>query len=104
MNTKLENFETYRSLFFAIAYRMLGSVMEAEDIVQDTYLRYQATDVEQIQSHKAFLSTITTRLCLDYLKSASQGPTRELCWDLAPRTTYYRGSSLRLQRIKCPRR
>ncbi|MBV7333578.1 RNA polymerase sigma-70 factor [Chloroflexi bacterium TSY] len=70
MTTKVENFETYRPLLFSIAYRMLGSVMEAEDIVQDTYLRYQATETDQIQSHKAFLSTITTRLCLDYLKSA----------------------------------
>jgi RNA polymerase sigma-70 factor (ECF subfamily) len=64
------SFEEYRPLLFSIAYRMLGSAMEAEDIVQDAYLRYQATPPERIQSPKAFLSTIVTRLCLDHLKSA----------------------------------
>lgn len=67
---KSEIFESYRSLLFSIAYRMLGSVMEAEDIVQETYLRYEATPLDSIQSLKAFLSTVTTRLCLDHLKSA----------------------------------
>lgn len=66
----LEVFESYRPLLFSIAYRMVGSVMEAEDIVQETYLRYAATASSTIQSPKAFLSTITTRLCLDHLKSA----------------------------------
>jgi RNA polymerase sigma-70 factor (ECF subfamily) len=55
---------------FSIAYRMLGSVMEAEDIVQETFLRYAGTPTDTIASPKAFLSTITTRLCLDHLKSA----------------------------------
>jgi RNA polymerase sigma-70 factor (ECF subfamily) len=63
-------FETYRPLMLSIAYRMLGSVTEAEDIVQEAYLRYQATEQEQIGSHKAFLSTIVTRLCLNHLQSA----------------------------------
>lgn len=66
----LEIFESYRPLLFSIAYRMVGSVMEAEDIVQETYLRYAATPLRTIESPKAFLSTITTRLCLDHLKSA----------------------------------
>ncbi|MBZ0297460.1 MAG: RNA polymerase sigma-70 factor [Anaerolineae bacterium] len=66
----METFESYRPLLFGIAYRMLGSVMEAEDMVQETYLRYEATPPETIRSLKAFLSTIITRLCLDYLKSA----------------------------------
>lgn len=65
-----DTFETYRPLLFAIAYRMLGSVMEAEDMVQEAYLRYQAVTPADIQSPKAFLSTIITRLCLDHLKSA----------------------------------
>ncbi len=65
-----EQFERYRRLLFSIAYRMLGSAMEAEDIVQEAYLRYQSTPPESIQSHKAFLSTVVTRLCLDHLKSA----------------------------------
>jgi RNA polymerase sigma-70 factor (ECF subfamily) len=44
---------------------MLGSVMEAEDVVQETYLRFVAIPLEQIQSARAFLTTVTTRLCLD---------------------------------------
>lgn len=70
VDTRGESFESYRPLLFSIAYRMLGTVMDAEDIVQEAYLRYQKSDLDAIQSHKAFLTTITTRLCLDYLKSA----------------------------------
>ncbi len=65
----IKTFEMYRPLLFSIAYRMLGSVMEAEDMVQETYLRYLNTTTP-IESPKAFLSAITTRLCLDQLKSA----------------------------------
>lgn len=67
----MEPFESYRPLLFSIAYRMLGSVMEAEDMVQETYLRYQAT-AESVQSIKPFLTTVITRLCLDRLKSAQE--------------------------------
>src|SRR6266852_3562437 len=63
-------FETYRPLMFSIAYRMLGSMTEAEDILQEAYLRYQATPPGEIRSLKAFLSTVVTRLCLTYLQSA----------------------------------
>lgn len=63
-------FEPYRPLLFAIAYRMLGSVVDAEDIVQETYLRYSAADRASIRSPKAFLTTVVTRLSIDYLKSA----------------------------------
>ncbi len=66
----MESFETYRSYLFAIAYRMLGSAMDAEDMVQETYLRYQATPPETIRSLKAFLTTIITRLCVDQLQLA----------------------------------
>jgi RNA polymerase sigma-70 factor, ECF subfamily len=70
MNTLDPNqFEAYRPLMFSIAYRMLGSATEAEDIVQEAYLRYQ-TAPDQITSHKAFLSTVVTRLCLNHLQSA----------------------------------
>lgn len=63
-------FEEYRSLLFAIAYRMLGSAMEAEDIVQEAYLRYRATPPESIRTLKSFLTTIVHHLCIDHLKSA----------------------------------
>ncbi|MCX6050213.1 MAG: RNA polymerase sigma-70 factor [Chloroflexi bacterium] len=63
-------FEEYRSLLFAIAYRMLGSAMEAEDIVQEAYLRYCATPPASIRTLKSFLTTIVHHLCIDHLKSA----------------------------------
>src|SRR5215218_9159811 len=66
----VEAFEQYRRLLFAIAYRMLGTAMEAEDIVQEPYLRYRSALPAQIDNLKAYLTTITTRLCLDYLKSS----------------------------------
>ena len=65
-----ESFETYRHYLFAIAYRMLGSAMDAEDMVQETYLRYQATPPDTIVSAKAYLTTILTRLCMDQLHLA----------------------------------
>jgi RNA polymerase sigma-70 factor, ECF subfamily len=65
-----EEFEHYRVLLFSIAYRMTGSASDAEDLVQETYLRYQASASQQIVSLKAYLTTIITRLALDYLKSA----------------------------------
>jgi RNA polymerase sigma-70 factor (ECF subfamily) len=63
-------FESYRRELFGIAYRMLGSASDAEDVLQDAYLRYQGARDQQIRSPKAFLRTIVTRLCLDRLKSA----------------------------------
>src|ERR671935_3044789 len=65
-----EGFEHYRVLLFSIAYRMTGSASDAEDLVQETYLRYQASECQEIVSLKAYLSTIISRLALDYLKSA----------------------------------
>lgn len=65
-----ELYEQYRHLLFSIAYRMLGSAMEAEDMVQEAFLRYENAQDKDIQSPKAYLTTIVTRLCLDHLKSA----------------------------------
>jgi RNA polymerase sigma-70 factor, ECF subfamily len=66
-----ELYEDLRPLLFSIAYRMLGSASEAEDIVQDAFLRFhQAEKEEEIDNVKAYLSTITTRLAIDHLRSA----------------------------------
>jgi RNA polymerase sigma-70 factor (ECF subfamily) len=64
--------EELRPAAFAVAYRMLGSVSEAEDIVQEALLRLHLTvrHGEQIESPRAFLSTVVTRLCIDQLRSA----------------------------------
>ena len=64
-----QTFERHRPLLFSIAYRMLGSAMDAEDIVQEAYLRWRATNVE-IRSPRAYLSTVVTRLSIDRLRSA----------------------------------
>jgi RNA polymerase sigma-70 factor, ECF subfamily len=66
----LQPFETHRRLMFSIAYRMLGSAAEAEDILQEAFLRYQSVPGHEIHSPKAFLSTVVTRLCLNRLESA----------------------------------
>jgi RNA polymerase sigma-70 factor (ECF subfamily) len=71
-----ERFETYRPYLFSLAYRMLGSAMDAEDMVQETYVRYQTTPPDSIRSLKAFLTTILTRLCMDQLQLARK--TREV--------------------------
>jgi RNA polymerase sigma-70 factor (ECF subfamily) len=63
-------FSTERPLLFSIAYRMLGSASDAEDVLQDAWLRYSGADRSAIRSPKAFATTIVTRLCLDRLKSA----------------------------------
>src|SRR5579884_1871788 len=63
-------FNQYRVLLFSIAYRMLGSATDAEDIVQEAFLRWLQANDEEIQSPRAFLSTVVTRLCIDQLRSA----------------------------------
>ena len=67
--TRGEEFEELRPLLFAIAYRILGSVAEAEDAVQETWLRYESSPT-QPTSTKAFLSAVVTRVSIDALRSA----------------------------------
>ena len=67
--TKAEEFEELRPLLFSIAYRILGSVSEAEDAVQDTWLRYSVSPARPA-STKAFLAAVVTRVSIDVLRSA----------------------------------
>jgi RNA polymerase sigma-70 factor (ECF subfamily) len=63
-------FQAHRPALFAVAYRMLGSATDAEDVVQDAWLRFSAAQPAGLRSAKAYLTTVVTRLCLDRLKSA----------------------------------
>ncbi|WP_431279347.1 RNA polymerase sigma-70 factor [Leifsonia poae] len=69
-NESLEIFNRERRRVFGTAYRMLGSVSDAEDIVQDTWLRWQALDPGEIDQPGAYLTTIATRLSINVLQSA----------------------------------
>jgi RNA polymerase sigma-70 factor, ECF subfamily len=64
------SFESHRRALTGLAYRMLGSRAEAEDVVQDAYLRWHAVDRDAIAEPRRYLGTVVTRLCLDRMKSA----------------------------------
>jgi RNA polymerase sigma-70 factor (ECF subfamily) len=66
----LEPFDRHRRLLFGVAYQMLGSVADAEDVVQDAWLRWSAADRADVEDDRAYLVTITSRLALDRLGSA----------------------------------
>jgi RNA polymerase sigma-70 factor (ECF subfamily) len=66
----LATFETHRPRLRALAYRMLGTRSDAEDMVQEAWLRWQAVDPSQVQDALAYLCRTTTHLCLDHLQSA----------------------------------
>jgi RNA polymerase sigma-70 factor, ECF subfamily len=67
---RLATFDQYRSLLFSIAYRMLGSLADAEDMLQETFIRWQQSYEEKVSSPRAFLVTIISRLCINQLQSA----------------------------------
>jgi RNA polymerase sigma-70 factor (ECF subfamily) len=70
MSDPAASFEPYRRRLLGLAYRMLGSMADAEDAVQETYLRWHGADRGHVSEPRAFLMTTTTRICLDMLKSA----------------------------------
>src|SRR5262245_52145174 len=67
---KVEVFDRYRPRLFGIAYRMLGTRDDAEDILQETYLRLHSTDLATIDNPEAWLTTAATRLSIDRLRKA----------------------------------
>ncbi len=65
-------FEAHRPLLFSIVYRMLGSASEAEDVIQDAWVRAREAEDADVRSTRAYLTTIVTRLCIDRLRSAER--------------------------------
>jgi RNA polymerase sigma-70 factor, ECF subfamily len=63
-------FESHRSYLTAVAYRMLGTLADAEDAVQDTYLRFARVDISEIREVRGWLTTALARICLDHIGSA----------------------------------
>ena len=72
----LAAFEEHRGLLFSIAYRMLGSVADAEDVLQEAFLRWQRASEADIRSPRAFLVTIVSRLCINHLESRAFDASR----------------------------
>jgi RNA polymerase sigma-70 factor (TIGR02957 family) len=66
----VDEFQSYRPLLFSIAYRMLGSASDAEDVLQDAWVRSADAQPSDLRSPKSWLTTVVSRLCLDRLKSA----------------------------------
>src|SRR5690242_6965271 len=74
MSTEMDRaseFERYRSRLFGIAYRMLGAVEDAEDLVQETYLRWHEADADAVRNPEAWLVAVVSRLSIDRLRRAS---------------------------------
>ncbi|GAA3587382.1 RNA polymerase sigma-70 factor [Nonomuraea rosea] len=72
MDSATEAFVAHRSLLFTVAYEMLGSAADAEDVLQETWLRWMKVDLEQVRDQRAFLVRITTRRSLDRLRTMNR--------------------------------
>jgi RNA polymerase sigma-70 factor (ECF subfamily) len=70
LDNRATTFQQHRPRLYGIAYRMLGSRADTEDMLQEAYLRWHQTDVERVQTPEAWLTTIVTRLCIDRLRAA----------------------------------
>ncbi|MBP1816613.1 sigma-70 family RNA polymerase sigma factor [Mycobacterium sp. OAE908] len=73
-----ESFEDHRAHLRAVAYRMLGSVGEAEDAVQEAWLRMQGADISDVRNMRGWLTTVVARICLDMLRARSAHPQEPL--------------------------
>jgi RNA polymerase sigma factor (sigma-70 family) len=73
-----DRFEEHRDHLRGVAYRMLGSLAEADDAVQETWLRLTAADVSSVKNLRAWLTTVTSRLCLDHLRARKARPEESL--------------------------
>jgi len=82
-----EEFEALRPRLFGIAYRMTGSVGDAEDACQDAWLRWQRVDRASVDNAEAFLVRVVTRLALDRLQSATRRRPARNFWALSPLST-----------------
>ncbi len=74
----MSDFEQHRAHLAAVAYRMLGSVPEAEDAVQEAWLRMDRADVTDVQNMRGWLTTVVARICLDVLRSRTARPEQPL--------------------------
>ena len=78
-----ERFETHRGHLRGVAYRMLGSLTEADDAVQEAWLRLSRTDTSDVENLRAWLTTVVARVCLNMLRSragrAASRPSRRTC-------------------------
>ncbi|GAA3467766.1 RNA polymerase sigma-70 factor [Nonomuraea roseola] len=72
MDSAIEAFVAHRNLLFTVAYEMLGSAADAEDVLQETWLRWMKVDMEQVRDQRAYLVRITTRRSLDRLRTMSR--------------------------------
>src|SRR5258708_2267117 len=70
MDNKTEIFLEYKALLFSIAYNMLGNIDQAEDMVQDTYVKWMEIQVDSVKFTKAFLVKVITNKCINRLNSA----------------------------------
>jgi RNA polymerase sigma-70 factor (ECF subfamily) len=77
-------FAEYRAYLIAIAQKILGNTVDVEDLLQETYIRWQQTPLAQIRSPKAFLSTVIKRLCLNHVQSAYVRQRGEIDADYEP--------------------
>ena len=89
-----EAFVAHRNLLFTVAYEMLGSAADAEDVLQEVWLRWAGAEHEDVREPRAYLVRITTRLALNHLRSGARRRARRPWHDPVARAVLPRGSRL----------